>query len=157
MSEPVPVAVAGTKATLAEYAGSLFELRAVVEPHVSGDTPGSVVIYVPGIVRDRRASVLMELEEAGTTWEPQLKQLARNVLVQKYTLGVVDEILPYDRKVSYEDLARAAADHAGAEPPSILRSIFHDARGSDGLLRAYPKTPAARKAMTAAASCRAAR
>src|SRR5688572_32465189 len=126
VSEPVPVAVAGVKASLAEYAGSMFELRAVVEPHVSGDTPGAIVVYVPGIARDRRSSVLMELEKAGTTWEPQLKQLAKNVLLQRYTLGVVDEMLPFDRKVSYEDLARATAG-SGADPPSILKSIFHDA------------------------------
>ena len=115
----------------------MFELRAVVEPHVSGDTPDSVVVYMPGVARDRRASVLMELEKAGTTWEPQLKQLAKNVLLQKYTLGVVDEMLPFDRKVSYEDLARAAAGNSGAEPPSILKSIFHDASGNDGLLTAW--------------------
>jgi hypothetical protein len=137
VSEPGPVAVAGAKASLAEFAGSMFELRAVVEPHVSGDTPDSVVVYVPGIARDRRASVLMELEKAGTTWEPQLKQLAKNVLLQKYTLGVVDEMLPFDRKVSYEDLARAAAGNSGSEPPSILKSIFHDASGNDWLLTAW--------------------
>jgi hypothetical protein len=137
VSEPVPVVVAGVKASLAEYAGSTFELRAVVEPHVSGDTPAPVVVYIPGVTRDRRASVLMELEKAGTTWEPQLKQLAKNVLLQKYTLGVVDEMLPFDRKVSYEDLARAAAGNSGAEPPSILKSIFHDASGNDGLLTAW--------------------
>ena len=51
--------------------------------------------------------------------------------------GVVDEMLPFDRKVSYEDLARAAAGNAGAEPPSILKSIFHDASGNDGLLTAW--------------------
>lgn len=137
VSEPVPVDVAGVKASLTEYAGSMFELRAVVEPHVSGDTPDPVVIYVPGSVRDRRGSVLMELEKAGTTWEPQLKQLAKNVLLQKYTLGVVDEMLPFDRKVTYEDLARVAAGNSGAEPPSILKSIFHDASGNDGLLTAW--------------------
>lgn len=137
VSEPVPVAVAGAKASLAEYAGSMFELRAVVEPHVVGDTPAPVVVYIPGVTHDRRASVLMELEKAGTTWKPQLKQLAKNVLLQKYTLGVVDEMLPFDRKVSYEDLARAAAGSAGAEPPSILKSIFHGASGNDGLLTAW--------------------
>src|SRR5439155_26531916 len=136
-NEPAPVSVAGIATRLAEYAGSMFELRAVVEPRVSGDTPESVVIYLPGCERDRRASVLMELEKAGTTWEPQLKQLAKNVLLQKYTLGVVDEMLPFDRKVSYEDLARAAAGNSGAEPPSILKSIFHDASGNDGLLSAW--------------------
>ena len=135
-SEPVPVAVGGTKARLAEYAASLFELRAVVEPHVSGDKPDAVVIYIPGLAHDSKASVLMELEQAGRTWKPELKQLAKNVLLQKYTLGVIDEMLPFDRKVSYEDLARAAAGNSGAEPPSILKSIFNDASGNDGLLAA---------------------
>jgi hypothetical protein len=134
VSEPVLVTVAGGKTRLAEYAGSMFELRAVVESHIGEDTPSSVVVYVPGIARDRHASVLMELEKAGTTWEPQLKQLAKNVLLKKYTLGVVDEMLPFDRKVTYEDLARAVDGNAGSEPPSILRSIFHDASGNDGLL-----------------------
>lgn len=136
-SKPVPVAVGGTKASLAEYAGSLFELRAVVEPHVSGDEPDAVVIYIAGVAHDAKASVLMELEKAGRTWKPELNQLAKNVLLQKYTLGVVDELLPLDRKVSYEDLARAAAGNSGAEPPSILKGIFHDASGNDGLLAAW--------------------
>lgn len=136
-SELAAVSVGGVVALLAEYAGSIFELRAVVEPHVRGDTPATIVVYMPGCARDRRASVLMELEKAGTAWEPQLKQLAKNVLLQKYTLGVVDEMLPYDRKVSYDDLARAAAGSSGTEPPSILKSIFHDARGNDALLAAW--------------------
>lgn len=136
-SEPVAVGVAGIKASLAEYAGSLFELRAVVEPLVSSDKPGALVVYIPGLAHDAKASVLMELEKAGRTWKPELKQLAKNVLLQKYTLGVVDEMLPFDRKVSYEDLTRAAAGNSGAEPPSILKSIFHDASGNDGLLTAW--------------------
>src|SRR5262245_41511895 len=136
-SDPVPVDVGGTEANLVEYAGSMFELRAVAEPQVSSDAPDTIIIYVPNVARDRHASVLMELEKAGTTWEPQLKQLAKNVLLQKFTLGVVDEMMPFDRKVSYEDLARAAAGDSGAEPPSILKSIFHDASGNDGLLTAW--------------------
>lgn len=136
-SEPVAVDVGGSSARLAQYAGSMFELRAVVESHVSDNAPASVVVYMPGVARDRRASVLMEIEKAGTTWEPQLKQLAKNVLLQKYTLGVVDEMLPFDRKVSYDDLARAAAGSSGAAPPSILKSIFHDTSGSDALLAAW--------------------
>jgi len=136
-NETVPASVAGITTLLAEYAGSMFELRAVVEPRVSGDTPESVVIYLPGCERDRRASVLMELEKAGTTWEPQLKQLAKNVLLQKYTLGIVDEMLPFDRKVTYEDLVHVLSESSSAEPPSILKSIFHDANGNDGLLAAW--------------------
>lgn len=135
--EPMPVSVAGVATHLAEYSGSMFELRAVVERRVSGDSAESVLIYLPDCERDRRASVLMELEKAGTTWEPQLKQLAKNVLLQKYTLGVVDELVPFDRKVTYEDLARAASESSSAEPPSILKSIFHDASGNDGVLAAW--------------------
>lgn len=134
--EPVPVSVAGIATLLAEHAGSMFELRAVVEPHVSADTPESVVIYLPGCERDRRASVLMELEKAGECHEPQLKRLARNVLRQRYTDGVIDEMLAPER-VTYEDLARASSDSSSAEPPSILKSIFHDANGNDGLLAAW--------------------
>ena len=136
-AEPVAVGVAGMKASLAEYVGSMFELRAVVELLVSGDKPDNLVVYIPGLAHDANASVLMELEKAGRTWKPELKQLAKNVLLQKYTLGVVDEMLPFDRKVSYEDLARAAAGNSGAEPPSILKSIFYDASGNDGLLTAW--------------------
>lgn len=79
----------------------------------------------------------MELEKASTTWEPQLKQFARNVLLQKYTLGVVDEMLPHDRQASYEDLARAISGDSGGEGPSILKAIFHEARNSDALLLAW--------------------
>lgn len=61
VSEPVPVAVAGTRASLAEFSGSMLELR--------GDAPAPIVVYIPGITRDRRASVLMELEESGPSWE----------------------------------------------------------------------------------------
>lgn len=133
-SEMVAVSISGVNAQLAQYAGSMFEIRALVEPHVRADNPGTVVIYIPGCTRDRRGSVLMELEKAGITWEPQLIQLAKNVLLQKYTLGIVDELLSHDHKLSYDDLARAAADNASAEPPSGLKVIFHEVSGNDALL-----------------------
>ena len=136
-SAPVAVGVVGSKVSLAEYAGSFFELRALVEPLVCDDMFDEVVIYIPGIEHDAKASVLMELEKAGRTWKPQLEQLAKNVLLQKYTLGVVDDLMSADRTVSYEDFARVAADKSGTEPPSILKSIFHDASGNDGLISAW--------------------
>src|SRR5439155_10400780 len=69
--------------------------------------------------------VLMELEKAGERYERSLKQLARNVLKQRYTDGVIDEMLAPER-VSYQDLVRAMSDSASAEPPSLLKAIFHD-------------------------------
>ena len=132
--EAVPVAVGGLAARLAEFDGSMFELRAVVEPFVCDDAPSEcVIIYLPGCERDRHGSVLMELEKAGECYEPQLKRLARNVLRQRYTDGVIDEMLAPER-VSYEDLARASSDTSSTEPPSVLKSIFHGASGNDGII-----------------------
>jgi len=135
-NEAMSVTIAGLEALLAEYDGSMFELRAAVEPFICGDAPECVVIYLPGCERDRRGSVLMELERAGECYEPQLKRLARNVLRQRYTDGVIDEMLAPER-VSYEDLARASSDTSSAEPPSILKSIFHDTSGTESLLGAW--------------------
>ena len=99
----------------------MFELRAVLEPFVCGDAPsGCLVVYLPGRERDRHGSVLMELEKAGECYEPQLKRLARNVLRQRYTDGVIDEMLAPER-VAYEDLARASSDISSTEPPSVLK------------------------------------
>lgn len=136
-AEPVTVTVGGIQANLAQYAGSLFELRFAVEPLVADDKPKALVLYIPGLAHDAKTSVLMELEKAGRTWKPELMQLGRNVLLQKYTPGVVDEMLSFGRKVTYADLAHAASGHAGTVPPSILKSIFHDQKGHDALLSAW--------------------
>lgn len=135
------VSVAGVAVNLGEYAGSFFELRALMEPHVSGDSPSNCVLYIPGCERDRRGSVVMELEKAGECYEPQLKRLARNVLRQRYTDGVIDEMLTPEQ-VTYEDLARAAADTSSPERPSILRTIFHDTLGNDALVATWLATDA---------------
>jgi len=136
-SDPVPVSVGGETASLTQFAGSMLEMRAVVEPFVNGDTPAPVILYLSGSARDPHASVLMELERSGAAWDPDLIQLARNVLLEKYTLGVVDEMLPAGRNVSYEDFALAAEGANGPEPPSILKSIFHDTTGNDSLIAAW--------------------
>lgn len=134
--DAVAVTIADIALHLAEYDGSMFELRAAVEPYVCGDTPQSVLLYLPGCERDRRGSVLMELEKAGECYEPQLKRLARNVLRQRYTDGVIDEMLASER-ITYDDLARASSDTASTEPPSILKSIFHGTSGNDALIATW--------------------
>ncbi len=126
----------GTEALLAEYSGSLYEVRARVEPHVNGDAPEQVLIYLPRCVRDEKGSVLMELEMAGDTYTRPLKWVARQVLRRRYTDGVIDEMLKPER-VTWQDLARAASDTAAAEPPSLLKMIFHDAGTSDAILAAW--------------------
>jgi hypothetical protein len=81
----------------------------------------------------------MELEKAGECYEPQLKRLARNVLRQRYTDGVIDEMLAPER-VSYNDLARASSDTSSTEPPSILKSIFHSISGNEGIIASWLAT-----------------
>src|SRR5262245_44611928 len=127
------VIIDGIATKLADYDGSMFELRAIVEPLVNDDTPEHVIIYIPGCERDRQGSVLMELEKAGDCVEWSLKRLSRNVLRQRYTDGVIDEMLAPE-KVTYTDLARASSDSSSTEPPSILKAIFHAAYGQDGIL-----------------------
>jgi len=135
--EAVPVTVAGISARLTEYDGSMFELRAVAEPFVCGDTPTEcMIVYLPGCEHDRDGSVLMELEKAGDCYEPQLKRLARNVLRQRYTDGVIDEMLAPEH-VAYEDLARASSETSSLEPPSVLKSIFHDMTGNVGIIASW--------------------
>ena len=124
----LPVSIGGIQAQLAEFDGSFLELRSRVGPYVSSEEPLNFVIYVPGHRSNAKESLLLELEKAGTCYEPQLKSLARNVLRQIYTDGVVDELLAPEA-VSYEDLARASAGGSGAEPPSLLKMIFHEGRG----------------------------
>lgn len=135
--DAVPVTVNGTAARLTEYDGSMFELRTLVEPFVCGDAPAEyMIVYLPGCERDRDGSVLMELEKAGDCYEPQLKRLARNVLRQRYTDGVIDEVLAPER-VFYKDLARASSDTSSNEPPSVLKSIFHSTSGNEDIIASW--------------------
>src|ERR1700685_1814777 len=78
----------------------------------------------------------MELEKAGECYDPQRKRLARNVLGQRYPDGVIDEMLAPER-VSYEDLARASSETSSTEPPSVLKSIFHDVSGNENVIASW--------------------
>jgi PAS domain-containing protein len=112
-----------TTAHLARFQGSFFGLRAAVEPVVELDRPEFLIVYLPGVTRDRRGSVLMELEKGGTCYEPQLKRLARNVLREFYTDGAIDELLASD-KVTYRDIAGFLEQSTGGSEASMLRTLF---------------------------------
>ncbi len=132
----VRVSVDSIDAQLVEYDGSFFELRAAIEPLVSGDEPNTLFVYIAAARPDRRESVLLEIEKAGHTEEPDLERLARNCLRRRYTDGAIDDLLAFGR-ATYQDLARAASDTSSSEPPSILRTVFHDARDTDSLLATW--------------------
>jgi hypothetical protein len=114
--------IGGSTFTVAIHDGSLYSLRGRVDSLVRGDDPQSLVLYLPGITRDVDGSVLMELELAGCRWEPHLRQLARNALRQRYTDGVIDELLGRDR-LTYDDIVAASAVEGGTKP-SILKQLL---------------------------------
>jgi hypothetical protein len=134
-ASPVHVVLPGGPALLVQFAESMFELRALIEPWVGNETPPQLVIYLPGCIRDDTGSVLMEVEKSGGRWEPRLKSVALNVLRRKYTDGDIDRLLEPDA-VTYEDIARAAADSDG-EGPSLLKGVFREAPGGDGIIAAW--------------------
>ncbi len=128
-SQPDPTA------HLARFDGSFFGLRASVEPVAKLNNPDFLIIYLPGVVRDRKNSVLMELETGGTRYEPQLKRLARNVLRQYHTDGDIDQLLASET-VTYQDIADfLQQSERGATQPSMLRTIFGGLSSEDLLAR----------------------
>lgn len=129
------VTAAGATAKLVEFNGSFFELRALIEPLTSGDAPERVVVYLPGVDREPRSSVLMEAELAGERYAPELKKVARNVLRATYTDGQIDEVVGAP-SVGYDDLARAASRRS-IDPPSVLKTIFSDTPETDQLLATW--------------------
>ena len=123
---------------LCEFNGSFFEVKFTVEPIVSADNPQPLLVYVPGIERDRVESLLMELEKAGTCYEPQLKRQARNVLRQQYTDGQIDEMLAGDA-VAYEDIVGLLEAESGHK--SMLKIIFDKARDNADLIADWIANP----------------
>lgn len=118
---------------LARYQGSFFGLRAAVEPIADQTQPEALVIYLPGVTRDRQGSVLMELEKGGRCYEPQLRKLALSVLRKRFTDGQIDEMLR-PASVSYDDIVSLLGqDEDGSKPVSLLRTLFDGAQ-SEALL-----------------------
>ena len=115
--------VADNLAFIVRFEGSFFGLRAKVEPIADLDKPDPLVVYLPGIERDRHSSVLMELEKGGSTYEPQLRRLARHVLGKKFTDGQIDAMLA-PASLAYPDIVAFLQQAEGGGASSVLRSIF---------------------------------
>jgi len=86
------------KAAVCSFHGSFLEVRSAIEPLTGGEDVSDVVVYVPGVTRDEKASLLLELEKAGDCYlPPALKQIARNVLRKRFTDVAIDEMLGSDK------------------------------------------------------------
>lgn len=119
----VSVTMRGLTVSLARFAGSFVRLRAEVEPLVSVDRPEPLLIYLAGVERNHKGSLLMELECAGERYEPQLKRHARNVLRHKYSDGQIDQMLER-AGLTYSDIVRYLEQTEEGEQASILKNIF---------------------------------
>jgi len=127
------VQIAGLDVQLARFKGSYFELLALVEPLVSGPSPEPLLIYIPGEEHARRSSVLMEMELAGICYEPQLRRLARRVLLQcGCTDAQADELLDHEG-LTYEDISTFILQ-VGPES-SLLASLFGNASSDETILK----------------------
>ena len=118
---------------LARFEGSLLALRDAVEPIAGLDKPEPLLIYLPGVERDRQMSVLMELDKAGTTYEPQLRRLARHVLLKQFTDGQIDDMLR--PQISYADIVALLQQSQDGAPTSVLRTLFSGAQSETLLSR----------------------
>jgi hypothetical protein len=119
---------------LARYRGSALRLRSEVEPVVARDEPDALLIYLPGMKRDRHGSLLMELEKAGWTYEPQLRKLARNVLRRFFTDGAIDDMLA-PGSLTYSDVVGYLEQAEDGGEASILKTIFGAATSENLLVR----------------------
>lgn len=135
------VRVAGIEAQLAVFRGSFLEVRAIVEPVVSGDSPAPLVVYAPGAGRDAHGSLLMELETAGHRHEPQLKRQARNVFLrQGVSDGVIDGMLATEN-LSYADAVGLLEGGRGTNGSSLLKLVFPSVGGNESLVAAWLADP----------------
>ena len=116
----------GRKATVCSFQGSFLEVRSAAEPLTGGEDVSDIVVYMPGVTRDEKTSLLLEIEKAGVCYlPPALKQMARNVLRKRFTDVAIDEMLGSE-KLTYADLARMTEDTGAADGASLLKSIFGD-------------------------------
>ena len=124
------VSVGGTPAWLGRFDGSYLKLRHEAERRMGSDEPRHGLVYVPGQERDRKRSPLMELDQAGHTYEPQLRRVARDILRERFSDGQIDGFLE-PAGVGYRDIA--AYFDQGSADTSILRMLYGSV-GSEGIL-----------------------
>jgi len=114
----------GRYAKVVRYSGSFLKLRFLVEAFTGGDDIENVVIYLPGVKRDEKGSLLLELEKLGMHYaQPALQQMARLTLRKRFTDVAIDDLVK-NGALTYSDFAKLAEDSGAAEGASVLKGIF---------------------------------
>lgn len=127
------VAVHETPSLLVQFSGSFFQVKADAEPNMALTEPEPMLVYIPGVERDRQSSVLMEMEKAGTSYEPQLRRLARNALRKRYTDGDIDEMLA-PNSLSYHDIVQFLSQEGSAQP-SLVKLVLGEGNSENLITR----------------------
>jgi len=133
------VRIGGEPIHLARFEGSFFGLKTAVEPLVAHENPEPLLIYIPGVARDRNGSVLMELEKGGESFEWHLKRLARFCLLDRFTDGRIDKMLAPEN-ITYHDVV-AFLSQNGTDGPSVLKMIFGGVHNNAGLIATWLSDP----------------
>jgi hypothetical protein len=133
------VYIGGMDVSLARFEGSYFGLKSAIEPLVAEDLPGPVLLYLSGVFRDKKGSVLMELEKGGYCFEWKLKSQARFCLLKKYTDGVIDGMLSPEN-ITYNDIVNFL-EQSDTEKPSVLRMVFEGARENQAIIANFLTDP----------------
>lgn len=110
-------------AKIATFDGSYLQIRFAIESATGGEDAEDVLVYMPGVDWDEKASLLLEVEKAGTVYRPQLKRMAQIVLRERFTDVAIDEMLRSEA-LGYQDFARIAADKGEQDGTSLLKTIF---------------------------------
>jgi hypothetical protein len=126
------VAIGDMAVSLARYEGSFFAVKSRVEPLVCVDLPEPLLIYIPGVPQDLKGSVLMELEKAGECFEWPLKRLARFCLQEKFSDGMIDQMLGSEKTTYGDIVAFFSQDNGG--PPSMLKTLFEGAKDNAAIV-----------------------
>jgi len=124
------VALGERLAFLVRYSGSFFEVRAAVEPIVSTQKPDPLIIYLPGVERDRQSSVLMEIEKGGTCFGRPLTHCAKEVLGPRFTEEQVNKILD-PTTASYDDIVSLLAQSESGGEVSVFKTLFGGLKNED--------------------------
>ncbi len=144
------VCINDTLTHVARFEGSFFALKAAVEPVLAAQRPEPLLIYVPGYGKEKLGklrgqagsgagqsreiwNLLFELDCAGTSYEPTLRQLARLELRRRYTDGDIDEMLAPE-SLTYHHVVRFLTDD-GDGSRSLVKLVLGNGSSEELLCR----------------------
>ena len=143
--DPELMAMGQVQARIVRFRGSFFEVREAVAQLRSLEETVHCVVYLPGVLREQRGqvrvrregrdsdpipNVLLVFDQAGTSYEPSLKKMARIVLKRHFSDGQIDSILGADGVV-YHDIVAHLEGVAVTGSPSILRTLYKESDGDE--------------------------